>query len=52
MLASNHLAIKETCRTAIPPLMKKHGLGFPTKILMDETGVPRKTFSKLVSYVK
>jgi aminoglycoside phosphotransferase (APT) family kinase protein len=38
MRSSNHLAIKETCHLAIAPLMAKHGLGLPTKILMDETG--------------
>jgi aminoglycoside phosphotransferase (APT) family kinase protein len=38
MRSSNHLAIKENCRSAIAPLMTKHGLGLPIKILMDETG--------------
>jgi len=38
MRSSNHLAIKETCHSTIASLMTKHGLGIPTKIVMDETG--------------
>ncbi|MBS1970827.1 MAG: aminoglycoside phosphotransferase family protein [Bdellovibrionales bacterium] len=38
MRSPNHLAIKEVCRTAIPQLADKHGLGEVILLRLDENG--------------
>jgi aminoglycoside phosphotransferase (APT) family kinase protein len=38
MRTPNHLYIKKTCRNSIEGLMRKHQLGSPNKIVVDETG--------------